>query len=250
MIYTQDQIQQHVARSLLVINDAPSGRRCGDGRDGQGIAEALFGSDIGYFAAALPALRETAQRESRSILNTQKELFDALNTIVQTVSGPEEKVYVHTDNHAEPDIVAGGCGFFKLMKTVPEYGMNTKDVKAIIAYLSNKQDEGKLIQAVYEGSHQEGAVVVVRSNSHSIRGNDMKNGTSVFVLQQTLVLEHLEDVASKLSQQYGLNKEQLSESMINWFNTQTAETKKALAADKPLVYADIAESGEIALSLE
>lgn len=249
MTYTQDQIQQHMAHNLLVIDDAP-GRRCGDGRDGQGIAEALFGSDIGYFAAALPAMRETAQKESRSILNTQEELFEALDTIVQTVSGPDEKVYVHTDNHAEPDVVAGGCGFFKLMKTVPEYGINPEDVKAIIAYLSKKQDEGKLVQAVYEGSHQEGAVVVVRSDSHSVRGNDMKNGTSVFVLQQTLVLEHLEDIASKLSQKYGLNKEQLSESMINWFNTQTAETKKALAADKPLVYADIAESGEIALSLE
>jgi hypothetical protein len=113
------------------------------------------------------------------------------------------------------------------------------DFEAIDEFLAAKKDANMLKQAVYTGSHKEGAVVIVRSTEKSIKANDTAHNTSVFVLQETLVLKRLHDIAENLASTYHLDLQEFESELVRAFQNQTSQTQQALAQGLPTFVATI-----------
>lgn len=235
---TRDQVKQHAAQNLIPISNDTLGRRCGDGRDDQNIAEAIFGADLGYLYASIVAVRSMDEE-----LATKEKVLELLEKVATVISQETAgEIYVHTDNHSDQTAIALGCGFNKQARINSAYGLLPIDFEAIDEFLATKKDANMLNQAVYTGSHTEGSVVIVRSDNASIKANDVAHGTSVFVLQESLVLKRLHDIAESLATAYNLDVQALESELARVFQKQTAETQQALAAGKPTFVAHIAGS--------
>ena len=226
---TLDQVKQHISQNLIPISNDTLGRRCGDGRDDQNIAEAIFGADLGYFYASIVAVR--SMNEEFTTKENVLGLLEKVSIILsQETNG---NLYVHTDDHSDQSTIALGCGFNKQARINPLYGLLPIDFEAVDEFLAAKKDTNMLKQAVYTGSHKEGAVVIVRSTEKSIKANDTAHNTSVFVLQETLVLKRLHDIAENLANTYHLDAQELETELVRAFQNHTSQTQQALAQGKP-----------------
>lgn len=229
-------ISTHIQKNLIPISNQTMGRRCGDGRDNQSIAEAIFGADLGYLYAAIAAMREVYEEQEKEI-DAQKILYAVDKIVSKETDGV---IFVHTDNHNDPGAIAAGCGFNKLARTNLKFGLRDQDFRDVDSYLLEKQASGKLNHAVYTGAHTETSVLIIHSSDYSVKASDPSTGVSTFVLQKSLVDQECQLIAEELGTQFSIDASLLFDTLHRWLEKQTEETRLALAKDLPIytVYID------------
>lgn len=234
----------HIKDNIIKRTDpsAQIGRKCGDGRDEQNYMEAIFGSDLGYAFAAQAALRDLGK------LKESKE-GNALRKTLSIVAG-EGQTYIHTDDHlGNEEQLFGGCGANKVARSNSSlFGLTQEDFSALDVVMEELNNNGKVERAVYKGDHNEGAVALVKGRDFSVRANDVKQGTSVFVATIDLIEDRLHDIAQKLSKDYETTEDELFRAMHARWQTQTEIIRKNLAHIKgvalPVYTVEFSDTGE------
>ena len=233
-------LQDYIKNNLISINSESLGRRCGDGRDSQNIAEAVFGADLGYIYASIAAIHE---------LNNNTDIQTVVKTVIDEITKDTSgDIYIHTDNHANPAVLAGGCGFNKQARNNNKFGLKEEDFKIIDTELNKAKEHGNLNQIVYTGEHKEQAVIIVHSEYYSVKANNSESNMSIFVVQNSLIQQRLKNIALALSKMIGTDTDTVLKTLIKWWGIQTEETRLALATDKPVYTVTIDKDAMIAIA--
>lgn len=218
-------IRRHVERKMFV--NYGDGRKCGDDRDKQKIAEAIFGADLGYVFGTQAALRQFNVFES----NTEEE---AINQTFEIVADGGLN-YIHTDDgfSFNKDPYIGGCGANKVArKHKQEFGLIDTDFTALDNCIQNRQN--RLQQAVYTGGHSAQGVIRLWGDGHGIVSNDSLNQSSVFVLTPDLILQRIQKIATELADVYGINQKQLFNQIVSHCKNHSKIISGELAKGLPV----------------
>ena len=221
--------------------------RCVDGRY-EGLepfpAIAKPGADAGDVMVAFAAL---------NLLKT-KLSNDQVMAAVVDLAGGMSNFRFHSDEHAEHDELGAGmgCGHIKQAKLDPAaYGLTQDQIEFLLEQLPRLLTAGAH-QEVLKGNHAEQAVVVVNSQSYSIKpllrdGNELKEA---FVYQKTIHGQQLEKLARQLQsllesagQKFEIN--QVHSAVTGSFQKQLTETLKRLASNLETVEITIDGSGQV-----
>lgn len=215
-IYDVEQVTSHIVSN--VIKKSPEtlrGRKCGDGRDRSSFIEAIFGSDLGYVFAAQSALRSLEK------IDTGKEK-DVIQATFEAVADSGQ-IFIHTDkHHGNEATLIGGCGANGVARrNLDGFGITDTDIEALDEVLATLDSQGKVEKDIYEGDHIEGAVLVVHGRDYGVRAMDVKNNTSVFIVQKDLVEDRFKQIAKNLSQKFDIEEGLLLERLLQSWNTHT-----------------------------
>lgn len=217
--------------------------RCVDGRyeaADQLAGVAKPGGDAGTAMIAYSALNKL------KIHPEPGEVF----SVVEQVVGGAEKFKFHTDTHAEHDNAAPGtgCGHLKQAKNDPSaYGLEQGQIDYIFSALPALVEKGAR-QEVLPGDHGEQAVLVVVSQSYSIKPK--AGEAQVFVYQKTLDEQIQEHLAQALHEHFsqnflGLTQEQVDAAVTEVAAEQLQQTVSRLAQGLPVYVVKITENGSI-----
>lgn len=183
----------HVVKNLT---PAKEGRKCVDGRyasegNDQGMI-ARPGGDFGYVMALLAVNRE------KQLGLTPEQCVDAVFNAV-TVEG--NLFYMHTDTHAEHDHghndkPAIGCGHIAKALN-PElasgYAVPEDDMRKAFAHMQKYlQLKEKVRMTVLEGDHKEQGVLVVDSETRTVKPQNEQDKTMYFIYDKKRDAEYIQ----------------------------------------------------------
>ncbi len=173
---------------------------------------------------------------------------------VAEVAGEVKNFQFHTDQHADKNILAGGCGHWKQINLDPEaFDLKKEQIKEIGAVLADFKKQGAK-QTVLTGEHREGAVVQVKGN-YSVYPRSMlktEEGsveTEIFIYHASLVDERHRLMAKKLLDNNavklfpGCDAEYLYQVLSDEGEKHLFEILKRLATGLPIYSVEFDEDG-------
>lgn len=164
--------------------------RCIDGRyQSYGYLPplAIPGADAGDLLIAFAALRKL------HVHIPEEKVLGALLAIIGA-----QNFHSHTDRH-NPAPVAG-CGHVRcISQNTEEYGVTEQEVSFVKNIVTNMVARGIMCD-VLEGEHEESAIIVIDSTTHSVAPRLEQNGKTqeVFIYHKKLHQERLKLFAEKL----------------------------------------------------
>ncbi len=186
VILNTSEVQELVfANKYKVVEGTKFISRCIDGRyqaDHNLPALAIAGADAGEMAVIFA----TANIYGFEVDN--EKVFETLCKVV----GGIKNLRFHTDEHAEAEVLMGGCGHIKNISQTPD---DFKVTPAQVAFIKKKAKEavGKgAVQEVLKGDHMEGAVLVITGPygifpQYVLKTSDGNITTQVFEFHKGLV---------------------------------------------------------------
>jgi hypothetical protein len=243
LILTKEQLYQVVQANRYPIDKINLNlSRCIDGRyqNVVGLSPLTIpGGDIGQLAIIFAA----ANNFGFSV--DQEKVFE---TLIEFFQG-EKNFHFHTDDHSDEKILAGGCGYFKLIKQEPEkFFLTNKEIDFIEDKLAKLVKDG-VKPTVLHGHHDEAAVVMIKGNEGilprfkietTVDGETKKIAGSVFVFHQTLFKDRQKKLAEMLLTKKaidlfpGLDEEYLTFTLVETGETHLFEALNQLAKGLPI----------------
>lgn len=243
LILSKEQIYQVVKTNRYSISQLNLDLcRCIDGRYQNDLTLpplTIPGADIGQLAIIFAAANKFGFFVDR------ERVVEAMVEFLKTPAN----FHFHTDEHADPKILAGGCGYFKVLKKDPtKFFLNPKEIKFIEEKLGQLKKRGAR-SVTLKGDHNEGAVVIIKGEGGILPrfkidllvGKKKKTvGGSVFVFQQTLFNRRQKKLAKKLLAKKavklfsGFDEKDLALAMIKTGKNHLLETVSQLAKDLPI----------------
>lgn len=165
--------------------------RCIDGRypNTEGLPALAFpGADVGELALIL------ATANSYGFDIDPKKV---IATLIKVIGGAQN-FQKHTDSHADPKVVAGGCGHWKQINLDPKaFSLGDKNLE----FIKKNINIGKSV--TLQGDHLEGAVLIIRGDwgvypQFQLEEDPGKRLVEVFVYQQSLVDQRHKKLAQEL----------------------------------------------------
>lgn len=202
MILDEQQVNEFIRGNRYKVDEENKFlSRCIDGRYGNSndlSPLAIAGADAGQLSLIFAAA---------NIFGFEVDREKVCESLVEVVGG-EKNLRMHTDNHSQG--LMGGCGYIQQVKTNPKgYNLEKEDVD----FVSQKMEEAKkngAQEAVLEGEHLEGAVVLVRGDwslktRHFFETTQGKVLSQIFIFQETLVNERHKVLVKKLLEKKALD---------------------------------------------
>lgn len=230
---------------------------CVDGRypaKGDRVPGAAPGAHAGYLLAGLGALSLLERKGllGGEVSDERKSALRNLvaDTLLLTVGGDPDRVRFHTDDHSKDKGVAGGCGHLaKAQESPSAYALSGADIefllKELVLWKGNGATEDEL-----QGSHDEAAVVIVRSKkfslSHQFEGVDGVP-RQAFVFHETLHGEFMEELSRRISEVTEIGQDDVRAAMDEVFAAQLEATLQRLAPNHPRFIVEINDKGEISV---
>lgn len=248
IILTKEQISQLIWENRYKIEEKSRFlSRCIDGRyqNNENLNPLAFpGADAGELALIFATANDFGfEIDEKKILATLLE-----------VVGGVKNFNLHTDHHGDPKIVASGCGHVKQMRLDSEaYSLEKDQIKLLENSLLTLKKNGAN-EAVLQGKHEEGAVIIVRGNYSlypRFRLNTEGGAVAVefFVFHESLVNERHKILAKKLLENKavklidGCDEEYLYEALSDMTDHHLFETAKRLAKDLPIYGVTFSDDG-------
>lgn len=244
--------KQHV-QELIFANKYPVDEekrylsRCIDGRyknENTLPALALPGADAGELALIIATVNEYG-------LEIDEKKF--ITTLTSLLGGVKNFNF-HSDDHADPKIIAAGCGHIKQISLDPEaYSLEKNQTEFIKKTLIQCKKDGAK-ETILGGEHKEGAFLQVRGNYGILpkffqQTQDGRSTSEVFIFHETLVSERHRELAKKLIADKavklpaGCDHEYFYEVLSEMTDLHLFETVKRLASGLPIFLVVFAESG-------
>jgi hypothetical protein len=240
-----DQAKIFVEANSRLISETNHYGRCVDGRyynipDCPMIAKP--GGDLGDVIAILAGL---------NLLQATLPLETVLAIVERSVGGIKNFNF-HTDDHADPNEAAFGCGHYRHAKLDPAaYGVTTEQMSSVAAALPALMGDGAH-QEVLHGSHGEQAVIVVDSEHYGLLPMSEEGEViqQVFVYQKTLHTKQLDKMVRLTQEAIAgtgrvVEEQELRTAIYDGFGKQLAETLNRLAKGLPVYTAEISEDGAV-----
>ncbi|MBI5127185.1 hypothetical protein HZA76_01890 [Candidatus Roizmanbacteria bacterium] len=180
------------------------------------------------------------------------DLGKALKSLVGLIGGVSN-FRLHTDGHADPKLLAGGCGHWKQINLDPKaYSLSEKEIDSIKKNLNIDQP------IVLEGEHIEGAVLMVKGDwgvlpQAHLETDQGKKMVEVFIYHQSLVDERHRVLSKALIKNKavkfynGEDEDWLYEALSDMSENHLMETAKRLASDLPIYSVIFNEDGNFKL---
>lgn len=225
--------------------------RCVDGRyqnEESLPPQAYPGGDLGLMAAIL-----AAGRSFGFDLDREK----AFQTLLDVVSGWKNFGF-HSDSHANPEIIASGCGHFSQMRKDPSsYSLEKEDLVFLENMLERVKKEGGE-EVVLEGDHKEIGALLIKGDfsvkpRFKIQTDDGEKKIQVFVFHQSLTDEKIRLLSKKLIENKavnfrdGENEEFLIHALQETTENHLFETLRRLAKGLPIYEVVFNEDGDFSL---
>lgn len=168
----------------------------------------------------------------------------AWETLVKVV-GEVKKLGFHTDSHAAPNHILGGCGHIGQIALAPsEYNLEAEDLDFLKTSLKSAVAQGAT-ETILQGDHNEGAVILVKGEfgiypRYTLVEHGHPKSVEVFVYTQTLVDNRHKALAQELvttkavDLPEGCDEEYLYEVFTEVSENHLLETIKRLAKDLPI----------------
>jgi len=168
----------------------------------------------------------------------------AFQSLVKIIGGVKN-FQLHSDHHADKNIIAGGCGHWKQINLDPEAYSIKKDQIDFIAKKLIEVKRAGAKEIILEGEHLEGAVVLVVGNYSIfsrcfIETNKQEAPAEVFVYHKTLVNERHRVLASTLLKNKAVklyekqDEDYLYHAFCEIADSHLFETAKRLAKGLPI----------------
>lgn len=207
-----EKIKEYIGRNVVKVR---SGRKCVDGRYLPTQASGMIarpGGDLGY----VMALMGVNKRKNLGL--TPERCF---NEVYKIVSRENASFFMHTDHHADPDLVpdligAGGADSAHQIHKVligcghvakaaredlsKEYDIDGKSVERLVAYARNIADIMPNVEVVnLEGGHEEAGVLVINNEQYTVNAQDPISRKMYFIYDSQRDTKFLEYLASEMA---------------------------------------------------
>ncbi|MGB9883561.1 MAG: hypothetical protein ACPLRN_03560, partial [Microgenomates group bacterium] len=249
IILSKKQVQNLIFENRYKINPQTKFlSRCIDGRyenKDDLPALAIPGADLGELALIL------ATANSFGFDVDQEKVYQSLIEVI----GGEKNFQYHTDSHADPKIIAGGCGHFKQIRVdYKAYYLVDEDLKFFEKKLVEIKKNNQAKEELLHGEHLEGAILIVKGDwgiypRTMVETEAGKKEVEVFVFHQDLVDQRHRALVKVLLKNKavifrdGEDEEWLYEVLCDMMENHLMETVKRLAPDLPIFNVKFKDDG-------
>jgi hypothetical protein len=228
---------------------AAAGRKCVDGRYEPGTGQlARAGGDMGYVLVLLA-------------LNAQKQLgltsLQCLDLVYAYATHDGGPFSLHTDTRTDPpnddfdqarndaEIGCRHCANAATPAFAPDFGLDSDEVKTVIAYVKARQRHGDAIELVrLAGDHAEQGVLLVESSHYTVNASARDGKSMYFIYDRKRDDDYMFALVYWLQSYRGLGVSLEEFRSMAW--RQTHATLRIQAREKPIMRVSIDESGSAA----